>query len=172
MKVKKVVSNKTRAEIILGYIACAFCVIGFAIQKNWPCLVFSVFLTVLLVVACILFKIDCRREFLFDETGIKIFNGENMKRCYNWSNVHCVYYNNAHLSEKEKKKLERNFNIPSNSRISFSDSSRKIKIKGVGSIIDVFLLNDNEEIFDFCTAPKDDFLLKLKEWGVCLHSAK
>ena len=170
MKARFVPSKKTK---IMMYICYAFSTLGaviYTIIGEWYCVAIFVFIDILGIVFNIRINSICKREFVFDETGIKVFYAEKLKKFYKWSGVHCIYYPNGSLSEKERKKLERS-HIPCNPKIRIFEFSEKVISKNTSKhIIDVFLVNDEGELFDFFVTHKSEFLSKMDEWGVSLHS--
>ena len=170
MKAKIVPSPLAKIKMYIGYVFSALGAVIYTIIGNWSGVAIFVFLGIFGIVIDIRTNSICKREFVFDETGIKVFYGEKIKKFYKWSSVYCIYYANDSLSEKERKKLERSL-IPCNPKIRILDFSEKVISKNTSKhIIDVFLVDDEAKLFDFFVSYKHEFLSKMDEWGVSLHS--
>ena len=119
-----------------------------------------------MVFVILLLNIESKQMLVFDEFGIQGVFGKKTKMQYSWSELECVYYQNASLSKKEKKKLERNL-IPINPRVIIY---RKISDTRKKNIATIFLLEDNEVLFGKYIFQKEEFLSKMQEWDISLNT--
>ena len=148
-----------------------FLMMGFFINRSdWYIAAIFIVMEVFAVLISITTYLNIRRCFVFDETGMTIFAGKKIEKHYDWSSLKCVCINNDYLSEKEKKKLERS-SEPTNSIINIYDKTRLSFLKRPPLLIQISLLSNREERNNFgYYVPKEEFLSKMNELGVSLHS--
>ena len=163
MEVKPAKNPMSRELLYYAILFVLFAIYSAAV-RDWSLSVCFVFLALLIVLGVFRYNHACKRRFVFDEIGVKMYNGERLKKQYEWKELNCIYYKNENLSKKEKKKLERVW-IPPEPRIAiYVRNSRAIL-----SLVDIILVEDSVWC-DHFNVPKKDFLAKMAEWNVYLNS--
>ena len=164
MEVKSAKNPKTIVSSYFGIVASVLFSIYFATVDNRSNSAIFALFALLTILGVFRYYHALKRRFVFDEIGVKMYDGERLKKQYEWKELNCIYYRNENLSKKEKKKLERVY-LPPAPRIAIYVRNSRTKI----SLVDIILFEDSGWC-DHFNAPKKDFLAKMAEWNVYLNS--